>query len=168
MTEKMSTGQLPNKEITLLDNTVVEIAPPKDKHFEDQDDGGVGELYQVYAYISRADSEPSAYFSLSTAPELYKDPSVENIRSAWLEAYGMSEAVTVTECNYGIFNYRAELFCKKLHKIGYFTVTRDDLVLECSMEIESPNRRKKLEKELPELFERFAVDCRIKNAAENK
>lgn len=162
MAEVKSSGVCPPKEIDLFEGTIVEVTPPKDKHFADYDDAGVGEIYQDYAYIAREGSESSADFLLTAAPEIYEDLSCDNIRSAWLEAFGKADELDVTETEYGIFRYRAEFRNKKMYRIAYFRELNDGTALECCLELTSPSKKKKLTEKLPEIFEKFALDCKIK------
>ncbi len=162
MAEIMSSGTLPAKEIDPFDGTIIVVTPPDDKHFVDYEDAGVGEIYQDYAYIAREGAESSANFMLTMAPELYEDLSCENIHSAWIEAFDDTNDITVTEMQYGIYQYRAEMRNKKMYRIAYFRLLNDGTALECCMEITSPAKKKKLTEKLPALFEKFALDCRIR------
>jgi len=162
MAEVMSRGTCPPKEIDLFEGTIVEVNPPKDKHFADYDDAGVGEIYQDYAYIAREGSESSADFLLTVAPEIYEALSCDNIRSAWIEAFGEADELDVTEMEYGIYQYRAEFKNKNMFRIAYFRELNDGTALECCLEITSPSKKKKLTEKLPEMFEQFALNCKIK------
>lgn len=74
----------PPKNIELLNESKLTVSAPRDKHFSDNDDYGVGELYQAYMYFTREDSEEaSAAFYIGMAAELNCDMSEENIRRAW-------------------------------------------------------------------------------------
>ena len=161
MAAAMSGGTLPDKEIDLLEGTIVTVTPPKDKHFVDNEDAGVGEIYQDYAYIAKEDAESSADFMLTVAPELYEELSCDNIRLAWIEAFGEAEEISVTETEYGIFSYRAELKNKKMYRIAYFRELNDGTAVECCMEIPNPSKKKRLTEKLPSMFEQFAGKCRI-------
>ena len=161
MAAAMSRGTLPDKEIDLLEGTIVTVTPPKDKHFVDNEDAGVGEIYQDYAYIAKEDAESSADFMLTVAPELYEELSCDNIRLAWIEAFGEAEEISVTETEYGIFSYRAELKNKKMYRIAYFRELNDGTAVECCMEIPNPSKKKRLTEKLPSMFEQFAGKCRI-------
>lgn len=161
MAAAMSRGTLPDKEFDLLEGTIVTVTPPKDKHFVDNEDAGVGEIYQDYAYIAKEDAESSADFMLTVAPELYEELSCDNIRLAWIEAFGEAEEISVTETEYGIFSYRAELKNKKMYRIAYFRELNDGTAVECCMEIPNPSKKKRLTEKLPSMFEQFAGKCRI-------
>ena len=162
MAEIMSRGTCPPKEIDLLEGTIVEVIPLKDKHFVDYGDTGVGEIYQDYAYIAREGAESSADFLLTVAPEIYEALSCDNIRSAWIEAFGEADELDVTEMEYGIYQYRAEFKNKNIFRIAYFRELNDGTALECCLEITSPSKKKKLTEKLPEMFEQFALNCKIK------
>lgn len=163
MSERMSGKFCPTKQIQLLDETIIEVKPPQDKHFVDYDDACVGEIYQVYSYITKEGANSSADFMLTVAPELYKELTCDNIRSAWFEAFGTADDITVTETQYGIYRYRAEMTNKKMYRIAYFTSCKDGLVLECCMEVVNPSKKKKLIEKLPALFEEFALNCKFSN-----
>ncbi len=160
MAEITSSKTCPPKQIELLEGAIIEVTPPKDKHFADYNDAGVGELYQVYSYISKEGADSSADFTLSVAPELYEELTCDNIRSAWTEAYGKSELLDVREVQYGIYNFRAEMRSSKSHRIAYFSKQNEDGTLECCMDLTSPNKRKKLDEKLSRLFEKFALSCK--------
>lgn len=162
MSKIMTRGTGLPKDIDLFEGTILEVTSPKDKHFADYDDAGVGEIYQDYAYIAREGAESSADFLLTVAPEIYEDLSCDNIRSAWLEAFGEADELDVKETEYGIYQYRAEFKNKKMFRIAYFRELNDGTALECCLEITSPSKKKKLIEKLPEMFEQFALNCKIK------
>lgn len=160
MAEQMSGEFCPAKQIELLDETIIKVTPPKDKHFIDCDDAGVGEIYQVYSYIAKENADSSADFMLTVAPELYEDLSSDNIRSAWNETYGQVDMLEVSEVKYGIYSFRAEMRNSKSHRIAYFSKQNEDGTLECCMDLTLPNKRKKLDEKLSKLFEDFALSCK--------
>lgn len=162
MSKVMTRGTGLPKEIDMFDGTIVEVVSPKDKHFVDYEDAGVCEIYQDYAYIAREGSESSANFLLTVAPEIHEDLSCDNIRSAWNEAFGEADDLYVTETEYGIYQYRAEFKNKKMFRIAYFRELNDGTILECCLEITSPSKKKKLIEKLPEVFEQFAINCKLK------
>lgn len=162
LSEAKSSGVCPPKLIDLLEGTMLEVTPPKDKHFEDWDDCGAGEIYQDYAYIAREGAEASADFMLTVAPELHEALGCDNIRSAWTAAFGKADEINVSEGQYGIYRYRAEFRNSKACRIAYFRELGDGSVLECLMEVAKPAKRQKLIEKLTGLFERFAAECKIK------
>jgi hypothetical protein len=162
MAQAMSRGTCPPKELDMFEGTIIEVTAPNDKHFADYEDAGVGEIYQDYAYITREGARSSADFMLTIAPEIYNDLSCDNIRSAWVEAFGKADLLDVTETEYGIFQYRAEFKNKKMYRIAYFRELNDGTVLECCLEINEPKKKKKLVENLPALFEEFALNCKVK------
>ena len=161
ITDKLAGNNYPSKDIELLDETSIEVTFPGDEHFVDYDDAGSGEVYQLYSYIAKDGEDSSADFSLDTAPELYHGLSCEGIHRSWTEAFGDGE-ITVTEKCYGIFKYCAEFRSKKYYRIAYFAACNDDLLLECSMDVKDPDKKKKLINTLVPLFEQFALGCKRK------
>ena len=154
-------NKFPKKNLTLLDETMLEVQMPRDKHFSDSEDMGVGELYQVYEYFPKEDSEDAqAHFFLGIGAELDCDLSEENILAAWEKYHGKAEFFEVQEVKYGIYSLRAELRNKNVHKVSYFMPQNATLLLECSMELFQPGKRKKLDEKLASLFEEFAEKCR--------
>lgn len=151
----------PEKEVKMLDGSKLVLKHPEDRHFTDSEDCGAAEIYQCYQYLPQEDAEPSADFFAGIASELDCDLSEENIRSIWEKLYGSVEAFVVQNCECGIYNLRAELKNKEVHKISYFRKMEEDLLLECSMEVHQPNRRKKLDERLGGMFEVFARGCRL-------
>ena len=158
----MSLGTCQPKVIDLFEGTKIEVTSPKDKHFTDYGDAGVGEIYQDYAYIAREGAESSADFLLTVAPEIYEDLSCDNIRTAWIEAFGEADDIDVKETEYGIYQYRAEFKNKSMYRIAYFCGLNDGTALECCLEITNPVKKKKLMEKLPDMFEQFAINCKIK------
>ena len=170
ISDKFAGNPYPEKSIELLNGNQLIVSAPRDKHFTDNDDYGVGELYQAYMYLPREDSEEaSATFYIGMASELDGEITEENIFKAWKKQYGKAETFAFTETDYGIFSYRAEMKNKKVHRIAYFTYlekTEDSILpdtLDCVMELRKPNSRKKLDEKLIGLFEEFARQCRFKN-----
>ena len=160
MAEKMSGNYYPTKNIELLDETVLEITAPSDDYFVDYEDNGMSEVYQLYSYITKKSDQASAYFALTVAPEIYGDLSTDTIYSDWISAFGEADEITVTQKEYGIFNFRAQMKNKKVYRIAYFAQCQDNLILECCMEIPDPAKKKKLVESLLILFEQFAFRCK--------
>ena len=163
LTDAAAGNKFPKKQLTLLDETMLEVQMPRDKHFSDSEDMGVGELYQVYEYFPKEDSEDAqAQFFLGIGAELDCDLSEEHILVAWEKYHGKAEFFEVQEVKHGIYSLRAELRNKNVHKVSYFMPQNETLLLECSMELFQPGKRKKLDEKLAALFEEFAEKCRKK------
>lgn len=158
---RKSSGVCPSKTITLLNEKELSITPPKERNFCDEDDCGVGEVYQLYSYQQSGSSDSAAEFYLGMAAELFQDPTSDYVRAKWEEEYGKADFFEMREVNHGIFTLRAEIRTKKEHRISYFLILDDDDVLDCTMLLHQPNRRKKLDEKLTESFEAFALGCRI-------
>lgn len=151
----------PTKSIELLDNSTLTIKPPRDGHFEDGEDGGATEIYQCYCYLPQEGAESSAEFFLSIASELDCSLEFAHVKKVWEELNGKSEFFEIQESEFGIFKVRAEMQNKGIHKISYFLQQDEDLLLECSMEVHQPNRKKKLDEKLVKLFDEFVLSCNI-------
>ncbi len=163
ISDKVAGDPYPSKSIELVSGDVLTVAAPRDKHFIDNDDYGVGELYQAYMYLPREDSdEASAVFYIGMASELEGNLSKEKLFEVWEHQYGKAEYFEFIPTECGIFKYRAEIKNKKYHRIAYLTCI-DELFLDCTMELRKPNSRKKLDEKLLPLFEEFALNCRLKN-----
>ncbi len=151
----------PSKTIALPDGTNLTIEHPKDRHFTDLEDAHAAEIYQCYSYIPKENAEASAEFFLGMAAELDCSLEMENVRSTWEELYGKQDFFDMQEIERGIFELRFEMKNKDIHKISHFLQIEEDLLLECSMEVHSPNKRKKLDEDLTKLFAEFAGSCRL-------
>ena len=79
----------------------------------------------------------------------------------WEEFYGKADFFEMQEGDYGIFKLRIEMKNKHTHKISYLLRQDEDLLLECGMDVHQPNRRKKLDENLIELFKEFVLSCKI-------
>lgn len=149
----------PPVEVELLSDQKIEIFPPRDRHFTDMEDGGATEIYRLYEYYPKEGAESSAEFYLGIAAELDCDMSEENIRRVWEEMYGSAEMFTIGESTYETFTLRVEMRNKAVHRISYLKQIDENELLECTMEVKQPNRRKKLDEQLSEMFETFAGKC---------
>ncbi len=158
--DKPAYDPYPIKNISLLDESVLIVKHPADKHFEDAEDGGAAEIYQCYSYVAQEGGESSAEFFLGIAPELDCNMNPSNVRSMWEELHGKAEIFEMQECKHEIFTHRAEMRNKNIHKISYLMQSEEDLLLECSMELHQPGRRKKLDEKLTGLFEEFVRNCK--------
>lgn len=145
------------KEILLPNGTRLELRMPWDKHFIDMKNKGNEEAYQIYEYFPREDGQVK--FILGPALELQKNLCEENIYAVWENAFDAAEIWNRKEVTYGIYTVRAEFKNKKMHKISYFMLDANDSVLECTMELLQPNRRKKKDEKISGLFEQFALRC---------
>ena len=150
----------PLKQLELLDGSNLMVKHPKDKHFTDYEDYGVGELYQCYCYLPKEDGESTAEFFVGIAPELDCNLDTSNIKSCWEKFYGKAEFFEVQEARYGMFKLRVEMRNKATHKISYLLQMEEDLILECGMDVHQPNRRKKMDEKLTALFEEFTLECK--------
>ena len=160
--EKLSGKYRPPKIIELLSGSEIIVEAPRDKHFSDYGDYGVGELHQAYLYFAKEGAEPSANFYLGIASELDCDMNEDNIRKAWEELHGKAEFFEVTSVEHGIFKLRAEIKNKSVHRISYLLQIDESELLDCTMELRKPNTRKKLDEKLTGMFEEFARQCRFK------
>ena len=160
--EAAAGNHYPSKELTLLDEGVLTVQMPRDKHFVDAEDLGVAEIYQAYEYISREGAASAACFYVGIGAELDCCLEAEHIKTVWEGLYGKAEQFEVKEGTFGLFTLRAELKNKKMHRISYFLQQEEDLLLECAMELSQPEKRKKLAVILPKLFEKFVRECKKK------
>ena len=149
------------KKVQLLNGMELTMDEPADSHFTDIDDSGAAEIYQCYSYATSENAEPAAEFFIGIAPEIDCDLDIENVRASWEEYFGKADFFEMQEKDYGIFKYRVEMRNKESHKISYLLKQEEDLLLECEMEVHSPNRRKKTDEKLVGLFEQFAISCRM-------
>lgn len=164
ITDNVAGNPYPEKNIELLNGSTLTVSAPRDRHFSDNEDYGVGELYQAYMYFPREDSEEaSAVFYIGMAAELNCDMSEENIRRAWEKQNGKAEFFEVNAAEHGIFKLRAEMRNKSVHRISYLLQIDENELLDCTMELRKPNSRKKLDEKLTDLFEEFAHQCKFKN-----
>lgn len=139
------------------------VQTPNERHFTDLDDGGLAEMHQLYSYFSKGNSESSADFAITCAPELNCSLCAENISCAWGKMYGKADEFEIREVQCGIFNLCAEMKNTKIHKISYYVYVNEHEIIECTMLLHQPNRRKKLDEKLTGLFEEFARQCKFKN-----
>ncbi len=158
--DKPAYDPYPVKSLKLMDGSVLTVKHPCDKHFVDYEDGGAAEIYQSYCYLPQEGAESSADFFVGIAPELDCNLDPSNVRSEWERLCGKADFFEMQEADYGIFRLRAEMRNKSTHKISYFLQMEEDLLLECSMDVNQPNRRKKLDEKLTGLFEEFALSCK--------
>ena len=150
----------PKLEIELLDESILKCEGIVDKDFENAEDVGVAEIYQGYACFNDSD-ELIADIYLGIAPEYDCDLSMDNVKKALEDAYGALDEFIFEQSENGIFTYVLEARNKKIHKKSYLLVQEEDLLLECTMEVNSPNRRKKMDEKVKKLFEKFALGCRF-------
>lgn len=163
--EKYSIGSLAKNDLTktvhLLGGPQLTIIPPKDKHFEDIGDGGAAEIYQCYSYVAQEGAKPSGEIYVGMAAELNCNLEEANIRKCWEEMYGKTEYFEFKQVNYGIYKLRAEMRNKEVHRISYLVRQEEDLLLECTMNVNQPSRRKKIDERMTRLFEKFALTCTL-------
>lgn len=159
--DKSAFDPYPPKRLKLLDGSVLTIKQPGDKHFNDYEDVHVAEIYQCYCYLPKEDAESSAEFFVGIAPELDCNLASKEICSSWEKFYGKADFFEIQEVDYGIFKLRIEMKNKDKHKISYIFQMEEDLLLECGMDVHQPNRRKKLDEKLVELFKEFTLNCKL-------
>lgn len=152
----------PPIDVELLSGQKVEIHPPRDRHFTDMEDGSAAEIYRLYEYSPKKGAEPSANFYVGIAAELDCDLGGDNIRKAWENQYSKADSFEVKSVEHGIFKLRAEMRNKSVHRISYLLQIDESELLDCTMELQKPNSRKKLDEKLLGLFEEFAFRCEFK------
>lgn len=157
--EHKDTEDWRKQQVELLNGTTLNLVYPKNSHFEDYEDCGVGEIHQCYAYLSEEGAEPSAEFFVGIAPELDCNLDETNVRASWERVYGKADSFHMEAVDYGIFKFRAEMRSRKIHKTSYFLQIDELELLECGMHVYQPNRRKKTDEKLAKQFEKFAADC---------
>lgn len=163
ISDKVAGNPYPEKTIELLSGTTMIVPAPRDKHFSDCEDYGVGELHQAYLYFPKEGADSSAEFYLGIAAELDCDLSEDNIRHAWEKLHGKAEFFEVIQAEHGIWGLRAEMRNKNVHRISYLLQIDKSELLDCTMELHKPNTRKKLDEKLTEMFEEFARKCSFKD-----
>lgn len=89
--------------------------------------------------------------------------SEDNIRKAWEKLHGKAEFFEVKSAEHGIYELRAEMRNKSVHRISYLLQIDESELLDCTMELHKPNSRKKLDEKLTEMFEEFARKCSFKD-----
>ena len=146
------------KEIQLIDTTEISFKVPSHFKWEDCADSGAAEIYQCYRYTTNDDEFAALY--LGMASELDCDLAQQNIYKVWTEMYGPLDYFDVQNIQFGIFELRVEIKNISVHKISYFRKMSDDLLLESSMELHNPNKRKKLDENLTKEFEEFTASCK--------
>lgn len=147
--------------IELLNGSSLTFQIPKNSHFIDSDDCGAAEIYKCYSYIANEGAESSAEFFLGIGAELDCDLSTDNIKSCFEEYNGKADYFEISNDNFGIFNLKAEMKNKSVHKISYYLQIDEDEILECSMEVHQPNKRKKVDEKLTTLLQEFALSCML-------
>jgi hypothetical protein len=163
ISDKVAGNPYPEKTIELLSGTTMIVSAPRDKHFSDCEDYGVGELHQAYLYFPKEGADSSAEFYLGIAAELDCDLSEDNIRHAWEKLHGKAEFFEVIQAEHGIWGLRAEMRNKSVHRISYLLQIDESELLDCTMELHKPNTRKKLDEKLTAMFEEFARHCKFKD-----
>lgn len=150
-------------ECTLLNEEVLKFRwPGSFKFCRDWNNRATEGYYRLYSYTKEVVDEPIAWFLLSPAGKAQSIPTKEELVESWAEAYKSAEGLEVSEENIGLFTHKAEMWNKKVYKLSYFADLGKGNLLECSMEVKEPNRRKNLVKKLLSLFMDFVTSCKIK------
>ena len=152
----------PTKSITAKDGTVLHIKAPRSIKFADYSDNAQENTYQVYAYIPAYKAKSSAAFTIGDVPSLSAVFTFESIREYLrVTCHASDEQITISQTSCGIFRFRGEVQNQQTHTITYFTSTESGLILQCSMNVIEPNRRKKLDAKLSAMFSKFAANCKL-------
>lgn len=151
----------PPVKIELLSGGSVKIYPPRNSRFTDCGDGGAAEIYKLYEYSASEGAAPAARLFLGIAAELDCDMTEDNIRTVWEKLYGKGENFEVTHTGCGIFTLRADMRSPKVRKVSYLLRIDERELLECTLEVDHPDKRKKTEERLIKMFEKFSSECRI-------
>ena len=151
----------PPRAIELLDGSRLKFYEPDDYHFTDEQDIHAAEIYQAYSYATNEGDDPFAYICLGIAAELNCDISKEHIESVWTRLYGEPTSFSAKEGEFGIFTHRAEFKNKDNRVISYLKQMSDDLLLDCTLVIESPGRHTRAIKTLLKAHDKLMSDCKF-------
>lgn len=149
------------EQLELHGGEVISFYHPKDPMFQDMQSGHDACLYRVFEYFTKSSSEPVAAFYLGTGDNYNLDISEQNILSLWKEAHGEITEYKYEVADHGIFSVRAEMINKKCHVISYIKVLESDSILECTMELEDPLKRKSTNVKLSRLFNDFSNNIKF-------
>lgn len=148
------------KEIKLLEGEKLIFKLPKEKDWKDMEDESAAEIYQAYE-CENAYGELTAMMNFGIAAELDCDVSEENIKKVWESFNEKAKEFEYKKEENGIFKIRAEFKNKNVHKISYILNHGDKDILECTIEVYQPNRRKKLDEKLVKQFEEIVLSCKL-------
>ena len=151
----------PPRTIELLDGSRLKFYEPDDYRFTDEQDAHAAEIYQAYSYATNEGDDPFAYMCLGIAAELDCDITKEHIESVWTRLYGEPASFSVKEGEYGIFTHRAEFKNKDNRVISYLKQMSDNLLLDCTLVIESPGRHTRAIKTLVKAHDKLMSDCKF-------
>ncbi len=158
--EKSGDSTLANN-IELIDGSRLTFYAPNDYRFTDEQDAHAAEIYQAYSYATNEGDDPFAYMYLGIAAELNCNISKEHIESVWTRLYGELTSFSVKEGEFGIFTHRAEFKNKDNRVISYLKQMSDDLLLDCTLVIESPGRHTRAIKTLVKAHDKLMSDCKF-------
>jgi hypothetical protein len=147
--------------LEMLDGNKISFYAPDDDHFTDEQDAHAAEIYQAYSYATNEGDDPFAYMYLGIAAELNCNISKEHIESVWTRLYGEPTSFSVKEGEFGIFTHRAEFKNKDNRVISYLKQMSDDLLLDCTLVIESPGRHTRAIKTLVKAHDKLMSDCKF-------
>jgi len=152
-----STQNEPRRQVfDLLCDKQVSYIEPRDEHFINAGDYGVGEIYQSYSYHKKEGSDSVAELYFSIAAELDCDIDSKNIRRKWEQQYGIADVFEVTEACTSVFTLRTEFKNKKTYKASYFRQLNEHELFACELEIRRAKTGKQLDAQLIASFEEFA------------
>jgi hypothetical protein len=148
------------KEIELLEGEKLIFKLPKEKDWKDMEDESAAEIYQAYE-CENAYGELTAMMNFGIAAELDCDVREENIKKVWESFNEKAKEFEYKKEENGIFKIRAEFKNKNVHKLSYILNHGDNDILECTIEVYQPNRRKKLDEKLVKQFQEIVLSCKL-------
>ncbi len=154
--------QVPRFEFETLSDIKVSFDIPQSDEYTDEEDYGSAEIYQGYSYCkSEEDDEPVGHIYFSIAAELNCDLSSENVLNVFEEEYGASAQYEYAECEHSIFEFRAEIFGRDIHRILYFKQIDENELLSCELTVNTSKSGKRIDKKLTKAFESLVKSCKI-------
>ncbi|MBQ3642698.1 CdiI family contact-dependent growth inhibition immunity protein [bacterium] len=150
-------------EIETLSNVKVSFELPDLNRYEDEQDFHSAEIYQGYSYTKPEYDEPIGKIYFGIADELDCGLSSEDILNAYVKKYGEPLQYKYVVPENTIFEYRADIIGKSIHRILYLKRMDQNELLSCELTVDIKKSGKRLDQKLVQDFEDLVNSCKIVN-----
>ena len=153
---------IPRFEFETLSDIKVSFEIPQDERYNDEEDYGAAEIYQGYSFYKSEDDEKStADMFFGIAAELDCDLSSENVLKVFEKQYGKADEYNYTSIEHSVFQFRAEILGKNVHRVLYLKQIDSSELLSCELTIDTKRAGKRLYNKLIKDFEKLIGSCNV-------
>lgn len=154
-----------------LEEVRISYEVPDEELYQDEQDYGVGEIYQGYSYTKEGEDESAADMFFGFVAELDLDISEENMRKVFENRDGKIKEMSYEKLQKNsfdklIYDYKVDIKHAKTRHILYIKQMEEDAYLSCELVLKEKQAGKRLTRKILNDFESMVYSCRVVESEE--